>query len=218
MNERPRLSSEAGSAYLVALLVLIVLSILGLSLALVSQTEMQIGANELTSHRALYGAEAGVQMAISRVLTVNSSVDNATVPSVTPMTFVVPETRMTLDTSGNAVAIPFGSETNHFAERVEVSPFVPIRDSYCDLCPAAEGDVQLENVNHALVATSDRLSWTGNNTTPDTTVASRGATKQLFLMVGIQPWWPPQWEAIADQVQVSKVKQEALNRVEQTTP
>ena len=89
--------AERGSAYIIALLVLLVLSILGLSLALSSPTELRLGANELTTHRALYGGEAGVQLAVARVLTVNSSVDNTTATATTPMTFMLPERRLTLD-------------------------------------------------------------------------------------------------------------------------
>ena len=219
MSRRPsRTESQSGSAYIIALLVLLVLSILGLSLALISQTELRLGANELTAHRALYGSEAGVHLAVARVLTVNSSVDNASVTAVTPMTFTLPERRLGLDYTDAAqlrptvVELDPGVGETHFAEQVEVSPFVPIQDTFCDMCPAAEGDVQLLNVNHALVATSERIAWNGGDepTEDDIDDATRSARKQLYLMVGLQPWWPPRWESIADDLVTKSVVQETM--------
>lgn len=213
-TRRPSRRRESGSAYIIALLVLVVLTLLGLGLAVITQTEVQIGANELTTHRTLYGSEGGVNMAIARVLTVNSSVDNATVTAVTPMRFAIPETRMTLDSSGMPEVVVPPAGGLHHAELVELTPFVPIRDSYCDGCPAGEGDVKLLNVNHALVATSRRVSWFGSNEPTDAELqAARQhttASKQLYLMVGLQPWWPPKWEAIADESQVSSIAQHAF--------
>jgi Tfp pilus assembly protein PilX len=66
---------EEGSAYIVALLVLLVLTVLGLSLALVTQSELQIGANERTIHRIFYGADSGVAVVTAR-LTVTNDTDN----------------------------------------------------------------------------------------------------------------------------------------------
>ncbi len=66
---------EDGSAYIVALLVLLVLTVLGLSLALVTQSELQIGANERTIHRIFYGADSGVAAVTAR-LTVTNDTDH----------------------------------------------------------------------------------------------------------------------------------------------
>jgi hypothetical protein len=206
-----RRSRESGSAYIVALLVLVVLSLIGLALALITQSEQQLGSNELQAQRAFYGAESGIQLAIARVLTVDSSVENATVPAVTEMAFTVPEMRSYVKPDGTVVPVTPVDGGTHYAARVNVSPFVPIRDSYCDMCPAAEGDVQLLNVNHAVVATAQRVTWNGDSnpydspSDPTPTVLAR---KQVFLMVGLQPWWPPRWEAIADSAEVQKVTQE----------
>jgi hypothetical protein len=202
-----RRSSETGSAYIIALLVLVVLSILGLSLSLISQTEVQIGANELTAHRALYGAEGGVHFGISRMLTVNSSVQGAAMgddgknPLVQPLAFIVPETRLTLDSSGNVVPATSGAK---FVESVGVSPFLPLREIPCDMCPAAEGDVQLVDVNHALVSSAGRRLEGADEDDPNTLTAQ----KQLYLMVGLQPWWTPRWEALADDEAIEKVVQD----------
>jgi hypothetical protein len=152
----PDRRAESGSAYIIALLVLVVLSIIGLGLTMITQTEQQIGANDLRIQRALYGGDSGVQLAIARVLTVHSSVANATVPSVEKMAFTIPEQHSLVTRSGSVVPITPGNGDLHYAARVEVSPFVPIRDVYCDMCPAGVGDVVLKNVNHAVVATANR--------------------------------------------------------------
>jgi hypothetical protein len=199
-----RRANEHGGAFIAVLLALVVLSILGLSLALVTQSEVQIAVNELGAQRTFYGSDSGVHLAIARVLTVSSSVDNATVTAVTPMSFVLPEVRHVVQPGGSG---PLATMTVPFAQRVEVTPFVPIRGTYCDMCPAAYGEVQLMNVNHAVVATADRVGWTEADGTPVEDAISE-AHKQLFLMIGLQPWWPPHWESIADEEQVAKVTQQ----------
>jgi hypothetical protein len=214
MNIPDRRRAEAGSAYIVALLVLVVLSLLGLALSLISQSELQIGANELTTHRALYTAEAGVHLAISRVLTANSSVEDATMPAVKPMAFTLVEPRFTYDSSGNPVIrVPADGEI-HFGEHVTVSPFVPIHVGPCDGCQQALGDVSLFNLNHAVVTSSSRLTWAGDDNPDQATLdaAAQSAQKQLYLTVGLVPWWGPRWEAIADDVQVQKILQETMGQ------
>ena len=56
-------ASEAGSAYLATLLVLVVLTILGLSLAVITQTEVLIGGSEKQATRQLFDAGSGVELA-----------------------------------------------------------------------------------------------------------------------------------------------------------
>jgi hypothetical protein len=214
--------SEAGSAYIIALLVLVVLSILGLSLALISQTEMQIGANDLTAHRTFYGSEGGFNQALARLLTVNSSIAGAGVSGDDPtkyivetMKYIVPETRWTLDYSADPLDPPpiiDTAQATKFGERVEISPFIPVRAVPCDLCPAAEGDVRLVNVSHSVVTTSGRITWVGAMPIDPTEIEAltRTAQKQVYLQVGVQPWWEPRWEAVADEVEQSKVVQQTL--------
>jgi len=55
-------ASERGSAYLFALLVLLVLTVIGLSLAVITQTEVQIGGAIKGATRVLYGADSGVSI------------------------------------------------------------------------------------------------------------------------------------------------------------
>ncbi len=51
---------ERGSAYIIALLVLLVMTIVGLSLALVTQSEVQIGANERQITRVFTAADSAM--------------------------------------------------------------------------------------------------------------------------------------------------------------
>ncbi|MBV8202862.1 MAG: hypothetical protein JOZ15_19775, partial [Acidobacteria bacterium] len=53
---------ERGSAFIVALLVLVVLTIAGLALTLMTQTEMRIGANEREANRTFYASDSGIQV------------------------------------------------------------------------------------------------------------------------------------------------------------
>lgn len=65
---RRRPHREDGSAYIVTLLALVVLTILGLSLSLVTQSELVIGANERVEKRTFYAADSGLSRAIARLL------------------------------------------------------------------------------------------------------------------------------------------------------
>ena len=70
MNPQPVSASrgEAGSAYIIVLLVLIVLAVFGIALSMITQTESQIGSNERTLNRVFYAADAGVERAVARAL------------------------------------------------------------------------------------------------------------------------------------------------------
>lgn len=63
---------EEGSALMFALLALVFLTIIGLSLAVVTETEMMIGTNDRVSRETFYAAEAGIGAAISRLMVTNS--------------------------------------------------------------------------------------------------------------------------------------------------
>ena len=57
-NRRP-IHTEDGSVYLLSILVLLILTIVGLALAITTQSEMQIGANEEMARRTFYSANGG---------------------------------------------------------------------------------------------------------------------------------------------------------------
>ena len=69
---KPHARREEGSALMFALLALVFLTIIGLSLAVVTETEMMIGTNEQIAQETFYAAEAGVAAAISRLMVSNA--------------------------------------------------------------------------------------------------------------------------------------------------
>ena len=81
---KTQIRSEAGSAYVITLLALVVLTILALSLALVTQTEVQVGSNERTVSRTFYSADSGLGVAVAEALLVNNNPDNPTLPGPGP--------------------------------------------------------------------------------------------------------------------------------------
>lgn len=63
-----RARREGGSALLFALLAMVFLTVIGLSLAVATETEMMIGTNEQISQETFFAAEAGVATAIAQLL------------------------------------------------------------------------------------------------------------------------------------------------------
>jgi hypothetical protein len=151
---------EAGSAYLVVLLVLVVLSLLGLTLALLTQTEMQIGANERLIQRVFYAADSGIGEATTRVLVTGD---------------YKPKIVLLKDVAGRLVP--------DLGNRVEVSHFVPLDgDTPCDLCQINQGN-EFFKVNHAVSVTAVRSGTSGGVEVPL-------AQKTLAVMIELQPWIP----------------------------
>ncbi len=69
---RPSWRDERGSVFIVALMVLVMLTVIGLSLALVTETEMLIGGNEQVINETFFAAETGVAVAVTQLMTANS--------------------------------------------------------------------------------------------------------------------------------------------------
>jgi len=63
--------SERGSVFIVALMVLVMLTVIGLSLALVTETEMLIGGNEQIISETFVAAETGTAVAVSQLMVAN---------------------------------------------------------------------------------------------------------------------------------------------------
>lgn len=172
--------SESGSAYLVAILALVVLTIAGLSLALITQTEMQIGANEKMIERSFYAADSGISLATARTLVTRR-------PAWSEV-YEIP------DPEGVALRLE---------HEVDVSPFFPIGFSPCNLCDVNNsgeyGAQKYQRANHAVTAVAVRR-FPG----ADAPLAERSIT----AMVEFQPWeLPPQsLQAIEDEAQLAKIK------------
>jgi Tfp pilus assembly protein PilX len=183
VDRSPRRSEEAGSAYIVTLLALVVLTILALALALVTQTEVQIGANEKTVNRTFYAADSGLGVAAAEALTSGR---------YTGLTVILNKT-----TVGNYST----------ADRVTISSFVPILTVRCDWCPANEDGVpKFWKVNHAVTATSRRIAWKGNVDPLDDSVVTLLGQKTLSAMFEFQPWPTPPVESLPDANALQQVK------------
>jgi Tfp pilus assembly protein PilX len=154
--------AQSGSAYLIVLLVLVVLTIVGLSLVLITQTEMQIGTNERIGGRTLYSADAGIGIATARVLVSNDFTARTSV----------------LEDASRAGAQRIG-------QVLDQSPFVPILDAPCNLCMINQGSAYSE-VNHAVTVRARRVSWDEGATEPDADSPVLGE-KTVAAMVEIQP-------------------------------
>lgn len=178
---------QAGSAYLLALVVLILLTVIGLSLSLTTQTEFQIGAAEGTATRVFYAADSGVEVSLARGL---ASADHSTV------TF-----RMTDDGE------PLAGGSYEFVNEVETSPFLPILDTACNLCEINNAGTYSENafrkINHAVMSEARRFGTMDAGTTRKLL-----AQKRIAGMIEIQPWkvTPSALFPIADDAQMEKIK------------
>lgn len=172
---------ERGSAYVTVLLALVVLSLLALALASVTQTEVRIGANERLVNRTFYAADSGLGVAAAQALARGSYAPSSLV--------------LNQQTTGN-VAV---------ADRVDVSPLAPILTVRCDWCPANDDGVpEFWKVHHAATATAQRVSWNGTGLPPDD--AKVHASKTVSVMFEFQPWPTPPVESIADAEELRKIK------------
>ena len=123
--------SEAGSAYLATLLVLVVLTILGLSLAVITQTEVLIGGSEKQATRQLYSA--------------NSALAIATGSAGSPVRRFAFEQR-TESMLGQATVI---------ADDVCISPYLQIATSVCNLCTMNQ-DAEFSAVHYGVTTVALR--------------------------------------------------------------
>jgi hypothetical protein len=171
---KTQIRSEAGSAYVITLLALVVLTILALSLALVTQTEVQVGSNERTVSRTFYSADSGLGISVAEALLVNNNPDNPTLPGSRTVLL-------------NKVSVGAGSNlSTNVADRVTISAFVPIQYVRCDLCQSEEGKQKFWRVNHAVSATAERIAWSGSGAPPAT--ATLLGQKTLSGMFQFEPW------------------------------
>lgn len=107
-----RRRAQRGSAFILVLMALIVLTIFGLALASITQSELNIGSNERTSARTFYASEAGMALLTARKNVLNDSAAK---------TYVLPDTVRTL-----------GDQTTR--DQVQLSILLPILNAPCNLC------------------------------------------------------------------------------------
>lgn len=109
---RTQIYREQGSAYLITLLSLVVLTMLALALTYATQTELLVGSNERIIQRAFYAAESGIHIAAASVLGKN-------------------------DKCGKKFEfndVPTGEPGSNIKARVEYTDILPLYHSPCNYC------------------------------------------------------------------------------------
>jgi hypothetical protein len=142
MPSRIASSSERGSAYLLVLLLLLVLTVIGLSLAVITQSEVQIGGAERTATRVFYAGDTGtsIQFMLSRF---NQS-------SARRYTLAAPSL------AGIAAE-----------ERFDMSDFLRIYDGHCHICSSnMGGENDFRRNNYVTNSQGLRLADPGGTNTP----------------------------------------------------
>jgi len=104
--------AQAGSSYVIVLLVLLVLSVIALSLTFITTVEMRIGANERSLQRTFAAAESGIGMAAARMLVTND----------------YSEATFSVNADANGSAPPWKRSG------VEIGPVMPLIEAPCRLC------------------------------------------------------------------------------------
>ncbi len=128
-----RLLAQEGSAYIVTLLVLFVLTALGLSLTLVTSTESTMGSQERTIQRAFYAADSGVNLALGSVMARNSCEQRCQ-----PLE----------DDSSDLF------NSSGMRDVIELSATFPVLDQPCSLCQL--NDNPYVNINYAINVAASR--------------------------------------------------------------
>lgn len=164
---RTHRSSEAGSAYVITLLALVVLTILALSLALVTQTEVQVGANEKTINRTFYAADSGLSIWLAELL----------VKQKNPESMTVILNKISVGAKGNPL-------TANVADRVTISKGDLVNKYTCNWCPAAENNSQQYfHEDYVVSATAQRIAWDGSGSPPsDATVLGQKTLTATFRL------------------------------------
>ena len=150
--------TEEGSAYIVALLVLFVLTAVGLSVSFVSQTELIVGSQERTIQRTFYAADAGLDMATSGALN-----------------------RGDYEAQRLDLSDPSGSAAN-LIDRIETSVVAPILETPCNLCQINQ-DADYYRISHAVTARASRM---GRSANPGEEVPL--SVKEVSAVIDFQPW------------------------------
>lgn len=158
-HQRRRPAAERGSAYLVALLVLVLLTIFGLSLAIITQTEVQIGRSEKALTRVFYASDSGLAISVARLMTTSDPVS---------------KTIALNDRSSGGLTV---------GDSVLLSPLFPVNDAPCNLCSINQDDGGgMRDIQHVLSSTAQRRA---TQSAPAGQLEL--ANKQLSMLLSTQP-------------------------------
>jgi hypothetical protein len=142
----------------------------------VTQTEVQLGANERTINRTFYAAESGLRFAAARY---------SATRAYKSFTYIQNES-------------PLGLGGQRIADEVKVTVFAPIGKAPCDWCPVNANEKQYFDVNNIVTSTARRIGWTGTgmpSTDPNAKVFSQS---QISVMVRLANSEDPQIDTLND--------------------
>lgn len=137
-----RPSREQGSAYLIALMALFLLTILGISVSLVTQTEILSSSQERIIERTFYAAESGLEASVAHAL---GEGDFGPIEQVARRSELEQGALMNVQ------------------ERVQSSPFFCMGDTPCNLCSINQGS-QYVRRNHMVAVNATRAGVMGDGT------------------------------------------------------
>jgi hypothetical protein len=160
----------------VVLLVLVVLTVLGLSLALVSQTERQIGVSEKTTQAIFASAESGVSLAVTKALVL---------PDYRAMRLEFREPRRRVDGTADPTLATQSLLKRH---DVSTSVMMPLLDAPCNLCQINTGgltELPYKEINHGLVSAATHRGWSSGDDEDEAAILGR---QRISLMIELQPW------------------------------
>jgi len=150
---------EEGAAYLVAVLSLMILTVVGLTVSMITSTENALGDHERSAQRVFYAAEAGFSPAVSKAV-------------------------LDADYASYELSLPETQSLLGLHNEIEVSAFFPILAAPCNLCEinnaGAYGTKQYFEVTHAVTAQAIRIGQGEGAGGPV-------AAKTVSVMVDIQP-------------------------------
>ena len=178
---------EAGSAYLIALLALVVLSVMALSVITVSTTEMETGANERGVTRVFYAAEAGLALGVKRAEDNNCEPQDVTLVAGS-------ETHGGISTSSGF--------------QLELPPPVFFNEFNSNLSSVNENKAQYFKVAVVLNSTASELRWAGTGEAPpaDPADARTNAQKIVGRTVTFDPHDRPEYRCNDNVENISKIK------------
>lgn len=157
---------ESGNAYLVTVMVMIIVTLLGLALGAVTQTEMLIGSRERNNQRVFYLAEGGLNMGLARFL-VSSDQRAARVDMDLPPAY------------DYSISSGFGSLSMNGVLRM-----APIRSpalNYCQLCDAASPTETAGGMQAVRLPVTVRASM-------ETDSGQVLAQRRMSSLIDITPW------------------------------
>ncbi len=186
-------SREEGSAYIITLMVLFILTVVGLSLTLITQTEMLVSSTERTAQRTFYAADSGINVQASKVAVYND---------FQPRTYRVGNRlgfgAETVSTPGSGGGPSIETLASGIEDRVEVSQAIPIQLTPCNFCQINQ-DSEYFEINTLMTSTATRVSI-GDDDVPM-------ARKQITAMVELQPWsGDPEAFYLADEDAATAIK------------